>query len=378
MRARLATPHLRVQQRYTTYPGLPFVRIRYRVETTGARGRGPGLSLALPGLRFGPDLADPFSLRVDTADDGGDLGGGLALPAWRAFADPQGEFGLLVFSAERGTMSRLQLTERGCAFRPPYYLAYSTEVGTTRELRLGLGEQNYGPLDEVDWFLGAYRRETLPQLRQRIAGFHARRRPGEWGGEVGPRAGEPGEWGGEADRGRRCLRSARRPPRTFCHPLRPSPRRGRGGSRCWPLRRGSRASAPAERRRYVWAGGAAEVRFVARAGAPPGAYRVGLSLPGTAGRGEGEEGRGARIEVDVEVAARRPCRGRRGRRWWGRRSPGGRGASPPAGASSAARGPPVATPCWPARAGRPAPPCGSNRAWPAPTTSGPGWRGAWG
>jgi hypothetical protein len=175
--AQVVSPHLRVEKRFTLYPGLPFVRVRYRVETTGVEGRGPGLSLGLPAIRFHDVLADPFDLKEDTADDGQDLGGGLALPAWRIFADPGGEYGLVVFAAERQTMSRLQVTERGCAFRPSYYLAYSTEVVTTRELRLGLKDHNYGPVDEVDWFLGAYRRATLPELRRRIAGFHARRRP---------------------------------------------------------------------------------------------------------------------------------------------------------------------------------------------------------
>jgi hypothetical protein len=190
--ARVASTHLRVEKRFTVYPGLPFVRVRYRAEITGVEGRGPGLSLALPGLRFGPALADPFDLVEDTADDGYDLGGGLALPAWRVFADPGGAFGLLVFAAERQTMSRLQVTERGFAFRPPYYVAYSTDVVGTRELRLGRPDGTFGPVDALDWCIGAYRRETLPDLRRHIAGFHARRRPALRGAdaplEVSPHA----------------------------------------------------------------------------------------------------------------------------------------------------------------------------------------------
>ena len=225
--AQVVSPHLRVEKRFTLYPELPFVRVRYRVETTGVEGRGPGLSLGLPAIRFHDVLADPFDLQEDTADDGLDLGGGLALPAWRVFADPDGAYGLVVFAAERQTMSRLQVTERGCAFRPSYYLAYSTEVVTTRELRLGLQYHNYGPLDEVDWFLGAYRRETLPRAapahrrlpRPASPGMPSRREagvqtgwPGEWGGEVGVQPAGRGSGAGRRIEGGRCWRSARRPP----------------------------------------------------------------------------------------------------------------------------------------------------------------------
>ena len=109
--AQVVSPHLRVEKRFTLYPGLPFVRVRYRVETTGVEGRGPGLSLGLPAIRFHDVLADPFDLQEDTADDGLDPRG-LALPAWRVFGDPDGAYGLVVFAAERQTMSRLQVTER--------------------------------------------------------------------------------------------------------------------------------------------------------------------------------------------------------------------------------------------------------------------------
>lgn len=157
---RMASPHMRVEKRFTRYAGLPFVRVRYRVETTGVRGHGPGMSLALPALAFAKHLADPFDLDTDTADDGRELEGGLALPAWRIFADAGNAYGVVIFAAERQVMSRLHVMERACAFRPPYFQAYSTEVVTTHDLKLGLQYLNYGPVDEVDWFIGAYDRET--------------------------------------------------------------------------------------------------------------------------------------------------------------------------------------------------------------------------
>src|SRR5690348_1474152 len=43
--ARVSAPHLRVEKRFTLYPGLPFIRVRYRTETTGVEGRGAGASL---------------------------------------------------------------------------------------------------------------------------------------------------------------------------------------------------------------------------------------------------------------------------------------------------------------------------------------------
>ncbi|MGI8423624.1 MAG: hypothetical protein ACR2NO_05860 [Chloroflexota bacterium] len=179
--AEVVAPQLRIAKRFTVYRDLPFVRVRYAVETTGVEGRGPGLSVSLPGLAFTNTLADAFDLAEDTADDGLDLGGGLALPAWRAFGDAAGDAGVLVFAADRRVMSRLQVTGRGCAFRPPYYLAYSTNVVTTREVHFGLEHQNYGPVDELDWFIGAFHRESLPRLRGTISAFHARRRPGVGG-----------------------------------------------------------------------------------------------------------------------------------------------------------------------------------------------------
>ncbi|MBI3970332.1 MAG: hypothetical protein HY332_03490 [Chloroflexi bacterium] len=212
--ADVVAPHLRVSKRFTLYPDLPFVRVRYRMETTGVEGLGPGLAVGLPAIAFTDALADAFDLPEDRADDGLDLGGGLALPAWRAFGDTAGAFGLLLFAADRQVMSRLHVTGRGCAFRPGYYLAYSTNVVTTREVRFGLQHHNYGPVDELDWFLGAFRRDDLPALRRLMSAFHARRRPagdGEalefvpgvspWG--VSPwddarRAGD-GSTGGEAD-----------------------------------------------------------------------------------------------------------------------------------------------------------------------------------
>ena len=175
--AGVVAPHLRVRKRFTLYPDLPFVRVRYRTETTGVEGSGAGFSVGLPAVALTPALADAFDLPEDTADDGLDLGNGLALPAWRAFGDPDGAFGLLVFAAERQTMSRLQVTGRGFAFRPAYYLSYSTNVVTTREVRFGLEHQNIGPVDALDWFVGAFRRAGLPQLLRLIAAFHARRRP---------------------------------------------------------------------------------------------------------------------------------------------------------------------------------------------------------
>jgi hypothetical protein len=175
--AEVVAPHLRVAKRFTVYRDLPFVRVRYRMETTGVAGRGTGLAVNLPGIALTDALADAFDLPEDTADDGLDLGGGLALPAWRAFGDPAGEAGLLLFAAERQVMSRFQITGRGGSFRPAYYLSYSTNVVTTRDVQFGLEHQNYGPVDELDWFIGAFRRETLPQLARTIASFHARRRP---------------------------------------------------------------------------------------------------------------------------------------------------------------------------------------------------------
>jgi hypothetical protein len=188
-----AAPHLHATRRLTVYRALPFIRVRYRFETTGIEGRGPGFSVALPGISFTGALADPFVLPEDTADDGIDLGGGLARPAWRAFGDPAGDFGLLVFSSSRHVMSRLQLLDRGCAFRPAYYLAYSTNLTTTREVRFGLEHQNFGPVDELDWFVGAFRRETLADLTRLIRAFHARRRP-TGGGDALEYAPGEGEW----------------------------------------------------------------------------------------------------------------------------------------------------------------------------------------
>src|SRR5687768_2957211 len=92
---RMATPHMRVEKRFTRYAGLPFLRVRYRVETTGVRAQGPGMSLALPGLDFAQQLVDPFELDTDTADDGRELEGGLALPAWRIFADADKAYGVV-------------------------------------------------------------------------------------------------------------------------------------------------------------------------------------------------------------------------------------------------------------------------------------------
>jgi hypothetical protein len=178
-------PHLRLRKRFTVYPGLPFVRVRYWIASTGVEGRGAGFSVGLPWVALTDALADAFDLPSETADDGMDLGDGLALPAWRAFGDPAGAFGLLVFAAERQVLSRMQVTGRGFAFRPPYYLSYSTNVVTTREARFGLEHQNVGPLDELDWFLGAFRRDDLPALLRLIGAFHARRRPAEWGGTAG-------------------------------------------------------------------------------------------------------------------------------------------------------------------------------------------------
>ena len=40
-------------------------------------------------------------------------------------------------------------------------ITYSTEVVTTRELRLGLQYANFGPVDDVDWFIGAYRPDRM-------------------------------------------------------------------------------------------------------------------------------------------------------------------------------------------------------------------------
>lgn len=181
--ARAAAPHLNVEKRFTLYPGLPFIRVRYHTETTNLEGRGPGMSLGLPAIHFSSALVDPFDLDEDTADNGQELEGGLELPAWRIFADPTGAFGLVVFAARRRTMSRLQVTERGCAFRPAYYQAYSSEVVTTHFLNFSLQYSNFGPVDEIDWFLGAYDRETWPAMRRTISAFHARRLPAS-GGEI--------------------------------------------------------------------------------------------------------------------------------------------------------------------------------------------------
>jgi hypothetical protein len=289
--ARVASPHLRLEKRFTVYPGLPFLRVRYRAETTGVEGRGPGLSLALPGLRFSRALADPFDLDADTADDGRDLDGALALPAWRVFADPGGDFGLLVFAAERQTMSRLQVTERGCAFRPPYYLAYSTDVVGTRELRLGRPDRTFGPGDALDWFVGAYRRQALPGLLRHVAGFHARRRPVAAGDgvalEVSP------------DAPAHVL-----PPPAALPPAWPAAVRLAPGAET--TRRfvwlaappgGDGAAAPAA----LPAPAAQEVRFAAAAAEPPGRRAVEVALPaGSPGAG------GARLVVEVEVVAPPP------------------------------------------------------------------------
>ena len=162
---------------------LPFVRVRYHTETTGLEGRGPGMAIGLPAIRFSPALVDPFDLDEEHRGRWSRAESGLELPAWRIFADPTGAFGLVVFAARRQVISRLQVTQRGCAFRPAYYQTYSSEVVTNRFLNFSLQYSNFGPVDELDSFIGAYDRETWPAMRRAIDGFHARRRPAV-GGEV--------------------------------------------------------------------------------------------------------------------------------------------------------------------------------------------------